>query len=74
MTDEITQALVDALRMLSKRPIATWYSNGQGNGYYAGWDDAEFIVKQTLAKYESTQPTEGKWAKKHQPKWALGKQ
>ena len=40
----------EALEMLSKKPIATWYF-GEGNkGYYAGWDDAEYAVKQALAQ------------------------
>lgn len=40
--------LATVLRVLSKRPIATWYGNEAG-GYYAGWDDAEYAVKQALA-------------------------
>lgn len=39
------------LSMLNKRQIATWYSNldGQNSGYYAGWDDAEYAVRQALS-------------------------
>ena len=39
------------LEMLSKRQIATWYSRNEDPtaGYYAGWDDAEYAIKQALA-------------------------
>jgi hypothetical protein len=55
-TPTTQQAVKEALIMLSKRQIATWYADPRtatsgipkGNGYYAGWDDAEYAVKQAL--------------------------
>ncbi len=42
--------LVRVLTMLSKKPIATWYVGGDGKGYYAGWDDAEYFIQEALSK------------------------
>lgn len=51
------QAVIDVMEgvliMLSKRQIATWYPSTQmprDKGYYAGWDDAEYAVKQALSR------------------------
>lgn len=49
------------LTMLSSRQIATWYSPDPLNyplgqtpkGYYAGWDDAEYEVKQALTAIDT---------------------
>lgn len=40
------------LEMLNKKPIATWYFRDGNEGYYAGWDDAEYAVKKALTATE----------------------
>lgn len=52
---ELLESAREALALLGSKQIATWYDGlpastreGRG-GYYAGWDDAEYAVKKTLA-------------------------
>lgn len=40
--------LEKVLTILSRRQIATWY-HGVDGGYYAGWDDAEYMIRQALS-------------------------
>lgn len=51
---EMLEKMDDVLDMLSKHPIATWYSGEyMQKGYYASWDDAEYAVKQALTDYKN---------------------
>lgn len=49
-TEATLDKLEKTLTFLSKKAIATWYGGtpDQG-GYYAGWDDAEYWVREALA-------------------------
>lgn len=54
--ENVNAEILAVLEMLSKKQIATWYGvrdkdgNHVGGGYYAGWDDAEYAVKQALTR------------------------
>jgi hypothetical protein len=41
----------DCLSMLSKNELGKWYSGKSvTDGYYAGFDDGEYAIKQTLTR------------------------